>query len=69
MAEIEIPDTLIDLERAAWTEQEKGQLTVETAAAVQQAITKHAAATPGLSRYELEKELKRRVRLAEAAAD
>ncbi|MEU6631647.1 hypothetical protein ABZ905_25675 [Streptomyces parvus] len=67
MAEIEIPDTLIDLERAAWAEQEQGQLTVETAAAVQQAITEHAAATPGLSRYELEKELKRQVRHTEAS--
>ncbi|MFD9422286.1 MULTISPECIES: hypothetical protein [unclassified Streptomyces] len=62
MAEIEIPDTLIDLERAAWAELQEGRLTVETAAAVQQAISEHAAATPGLSRYELEKELKRRVR-------
>ncbi|MET7647915.1 hypothetical protein ABZS83_30640 [Streptomyces sp. NPDC005426] len=68
MAEFEIPDTLIDLERAAWAEQQEGRLTVKTAAAVQQAITGHVAATPGFSRYELEVELKRRFRHPEDGA-
>ncbi|MFJ7416163.1 hypothetical protein ACIQWZ_35960 [Streptomyces sp. NPDC098077] len=35
---------------------------MKAAEAVQRAITEHANATPDLSRYELEKELKRLVR-------
>ncbi|MFD9834516.1 hypothetical protein ACFWZK_28810 [[Kitasatospora] papulosa] len=58
---IELTDELIQLERAAWAEQQDNRLTVNTAAAVQAAVTAHAQAT-GQSRYEVEAALKRRVR-------
>ncbi|MGW3164848.1 hypothetical protein ACWC9Q_18630 [Streptomyces sp. NPDC001142] len=58
---IELSDELIELERAAWAEQQENRLTVETAARVQEAITAHAAAT-GQNRYEVEAALKRAVR-------
>lgn len=58
---IELSDELIELERRAWQEQQHGALTVETASAVQAAVTAHAEAT-GQNRYEVEKELKRVVR-------
>ncbi|MEV6102602.1 hypothetical protein [Nocardia sp. NPDC051981] len=58
---IELSDELIELERAAWAEQQENRLTVETAARVQAAITAHAEAT-GQSRYEVEAALKRLVR-------
>lgn len=58
---IELTDELIQLERAAWAEQQENRLTVNTAAAVQAAVTAHAQAT-GQSRYEVETALKRRVR-------
>ncbi|MFD8820854.1 hypothetical protein ACFV1C_00545 [Streptomyces sp. NPDC059605] len=48
---IELSDELIELERAAWAEQQASALTVETAARVQAAVTAHAEAT-GQSRYE-----------------
>ncbi|MBK5994894.1 hypothetical protein JHN53_25275 [Streptomyces sp. MBT58] len=69
MAKIDIPQHLIDLESTAWAEQQAGALTLESAAAVQQAITEHAAATPGLSRYQLEAELKRQVRHPELGSN
>lgn len=65
MTDIDLPETLIDLESAAWAEQQAGALTVPTAAAVQQAITEHAAAAK-VSRYQVEAELKRRVRHPES---
>ncbi|MFE7754337.1 hypothetical protein [Streptomyces sp. NPDC057429] len=58
---IELNDELIELERAAWAEQQENRLTVDTAAKVQAAITAHAEAT-GQSRYAVERELKRVVR-------
>ncbi|MFF2009188.1 hypothetical protein ACFVWY_08955 [Streptomyces sp. NPDC058195] len=58
---IELSDELIELERAAWAEQQQNRLTVETAQAVQAAITAHAEAT-GQSRYEVERALKIAVR-------
>ncbi|MFD9915644.1 hypothetical protein [[Kitasatospora] papulosa] len=58
---IELTDELIQLEQAAWAEQQDNRLTVNTAAAVQAAVTAHAQAT-GQSRYEVEAALKRRVR-------
>ncbi|MEV3995825.1 hypothetical protein AB0K62_09045 [Streptomyces halstedii] len=64
---IELTDELIALEEAAWAEQQEGRLTVATAAAVQQAIAAHAAAT-GQSRYAVEQALKRRVRHPEPDA-
>lgn len=60
-AAIELSDELIELERAAWAEQQENGLTVETAARVQAAITAHAEATEQ-SRYDAEMELKRGVR-------
>lgn len=58
---IELTDDLIKLEQAAWAEIQAGTLTTETAEAVQAAITAHAEATRQ-SRYDVERELKRRVR-------
>ncbi|MEU7149231.1 hypothetical protein AB0B15_14515 [Streptomyces sp. NPDC045456] len=58
---IELTDDLIRLEQAAWAEIQAGALTTNTAEAVQAAVTAHAEAT-GQSRYEVERELKRRVR-------
>ncbi|MFD6361322.1 hypothetical protein ACFWFX_15920 [Streptomyces roseolus] len=63
---IELSDELIKLEEAAWAEQQAGALTVETAAAVQAAVTEHAAAT-GQSRYDVEAALKKKVRHPEGA--
>ncbi|MEU0359904.1 hypothetical protein [Streptomyces cyaneofuscatus] len=62
MADIDIPEHILALERTAWAEQQAGALTVPTAAAVQAAITEHAAATEGLSRYALEMAVKKAVR-------
>ncbi|MET7552045.1 hypothetical protein ABZS95_41530 [Streptomyces sp. NPDC005479] len=64
---IELPDELIEMERAAWAEQQENQLTVETAARVQAAVTAHAEAT-GQGRYSIERELKRVVRHPEPDA-
>jgi hypothetical protein len=64
---IELTPDLLQLEERAWAEQQAGALTVETALAVQQAITAHAEAT-GENRYEVERELKRHVRHPESGA-
>ncbi|MFD8407163.1 hypothetical protein ACFV1G_21060 [Streptomyces anulatus] len=61
MADIDIPESLIELERKAWAEQQAGALTVATAAAVQKAYTEHAAAAK-VSRYKVEQATKRLVR-------
>jgi hypothetical protein len=66
VSDIEFPDTLIALERAAWEEIRERRLTVGTATAVQDAITAHAEAA-GLDRYTVEMALKRAVRHAEPA--
>ena len=58
---IELSDDLLALERAAWTEQQAGALTVDTAARVQAAVTAHAEAT-GQNRFEVEMAVKRQVR-------
>ncbi|ROQ72569.1 hypothetical protein EDD95_5147 [Streptomyces sp. CEV 2-1] len=58
---IELADELIELERAAWTEQQEGQLTVETSMRVHAAITAHAEAT-GQPRAQVEQALKKSVR-------
>jgi hypothetical protein len=58
---IELPDDLIALEQRAWEEIQAGQLTAETAQAVQQAITAHAEQA-GVDRYEVEMALKKTVR-------
>ncbi|MEU6628445.1 hypothetical protein ABZ905_09135 [Streptomyces parvus] len=61
MADIEIPDALLVLERASWAEQQQGRLTVPTAEAVQKAVSEHAAANK-VSRFAVEMEMKRLVR-------
>ncbi|MET9923404.1 MULTISPECIES: hypothetical protein [unclassified Streptomyces] len=61
MADIDIPPHLIELEAAAWAEQQAGALTVASATAVQTAITEHAIAK-GVPRYELEMAVKKAVR-------
>ncbi|WP_406730873.1 hypothetical protein [Streptomyces sp. NBC_01794] len=58
---IELTDDLLALERKAWAEQQDGALTVESAHAVQAAITAHAEAT-GQNRYAVEAALKAAVR-------
>ncbi|MFJ3097338.1 hypothetical protein [Streptomyces hydrogenans] len=62
---IELPDELIKLEEQAWAEIQAGTLTVETAAAVQAAITEHAKAI-GASRFDVEAAVKKRVRNPES---
>ncbi|BBC29973.1 hypothetical protein SGFS_012670 [Streptomyces graminofaciens] len=61
MATIELPDDLLALETAAWNEIQAGRLTLDTANAVQDAITRHAAEA-GIGRYDLEMAVKRAVR-------
>jgi hypothetical protein len=58
---IDLPADLLALEHAAWTEIQNGALTVDTAAAVQAAVTKFAA-DHGHQRYEVEMGLKKAVR-------
>ena len=62
---IELTEDLIELERAAWAEQQAGGLTFETSLAVQTAYTAHAKASKQ-PRLEVEMETKRRVRHPEA---
>ncbi|MFE1734321.1 hypothetical protein ACFW6X_29935 [Streptomyces bacillaris] len=61
MADIDIPEHILALERAAWAEQQAGALTYATADAVQAAYREHAAAE-GLSRLKLEMATKKMVR-------
>lgn len=61
MASIEFPDHLIALERSAWAQIQRGELTVETARAVHEGIAKFAAEA-GLARLDVEMGLKRAVR-------
>jgi hypothetical protein len=63
---IELTPDLLQLEERAWAEIQEGALTVDTALAVQIAVTAHAEAT-GELRYEVELELKKRVRHPESA--
>lgn len=67
MADIDFPDDLIELERAAWTEIQEGRLTVPTALAVQQGITAFAE-TSKLDRITVEMGLKKHVRHAQPEA-
>ncbi|MFJ3597887.1 hypothetical protein ACIPRU_15390 [Streptomyces sp. NPDC090126] len=69
MADIDIPEHLIALERAAWAEQQAGALTIATADAVQAAYREHAAATDGVSRLELEMAVKAAVRQPDEATE
>ena len=58
---IKFPEDLIALERSAWAEIQRGELTVETARAVHEGIAKFAAESK-LARLDVEMELKRAVR-------
>ncbi|MDX5563788.1 hypothetical protein PYK79_11035 [Streptomyces sp. ID05-04B] len=64
----DFPAPLLALEHTAWQQIQAGTLTVDTAAAVQQAVTAYAD-EHGHQRYEVEMGLKRAVRhpAAEAA--
>ncbi|MFF8963226.1 hypothetical protein ACF1BK_10845 [Streptomyces globisporus] len=61
MADIDIPAHLIDLESAAWAQQQQGALTYAAADAVQAADREHAAAAR-VSRLGLEMAVKQAVR-------
>jgi hypothetical protein len=67
VADIDFPDDLIALERAAWTEIQQGTLTVDTARAVHEGITDFAEQA-GIPRLDVEEGLKRIVRHPEVAA-
>ncbi|MFJ3537072.1 hypothetical protein ACIPQA_16565 [Streptomyces sp. NPDC090109] len=58
---IKLSDELIKLETKAWEEIQAGALTVDTAQAVQAAISEHAKAT-GEDRFKVEAALKKKVR-------
>lgn len=60
----EFPAPLLALETTAWEEIQAGRLTVDTAAAVQAAVTEFAA-DGGHDRYAVEMGLKKAVRHAE----
>ncbi|HEY6115128.1 MAG TPA: hypothetical protein VI172_04140 [Candidatus Dormibacteraeota bacterium] len=64
---IDFPADLLALEHAAWTEIQAGTLTVDTAAAVQAAVTQYAA-DHGHQRDEVEMGLKKAVRHPETKA-
>ncbi|MFJ4925236.1 hypothetical protein [Streptomyces sp. NPDC088736] len=67
MADIDFPDDLLALERSAWEQIQAGSLTVDTARAVQEAVTAFAAEAK-LSRLDVEMALKRVVRHSETEA-
>lgn len=64
MANIDFPDTLLELERSAWEQIQAGTLTVDTAQAVQAAVSEYAE-TAGIGRYDVEMGLKQAVRHTE----
>ncbi|MER6182969.1 hypothetical protein [Streptomyces sp. NPDC001652] len=61
MTAIDFPDDLIELERSAWDEIQRGALTVPTAQAVHEAVAAYAEEA-GLARIDVEMGLKRIVR-------
>lgn len=65
---IEPPNELIELEKTAWAEIQKGRLTLETANKVQDALNEYAA-EHGLSRRELEQAVKTAARHSEPSAE
>lgn len=67
MAAIDLPDTLLELERSAWAEIQRGELTVPTALAVHEATVAFAAEAK-VARLDVEEQLKRQVRHPEPAA-
>jgi len=58
---IDFPDHLLALESAAWQEIQRGELTVDTARKVPEAVAAFAEET-GVGRYEVEMGLKKTVR-------
>jgi len=66
VADIDFPDDLIALERSAWEQIQQGELTVETAQAVHDAVTAYATEA-GLPRIDVEMGLKKAVRHAGTA--
>jgi hypothetical protein len=66
VASIEFPDDLIALARTSWAEILRGELTVDTARAVHEAVGAFAAEA-GLRRMDVELGLKGLVRYAAAA--
>jgi len=66
VASIDFPDDLIALARTSWAQIQRGELTVDTARAVHEAVAAFAEET-GIGRYEVEMGLKRAVRHAEPA--
>ncbi|WP_328336698.1 hypothetical protein [Streptomyces violaceus] len=63
MSDIDFPDDLIALERAAWEEYQAGRLTVATATAVHEGIVEYVAREDvDATRLEVEMGLKRIVR-------
>ncbi|MFE5368241.1 hypothetical protein [Streptomyces mirabilis] len=63
---IDFPDNLIALETTAWTQIQRGELTVDTARAVHEAVTAFAL-QKGLRRMDVELGLKTLVRYETAA--
>lgn len=63
---IDFPDDLIALETTAWAEIQRGELTVDTARAVHEAVTAFAEQA-GLRRMDVELGLKTLVRYETAA--
>jgi hypothetical protein len=61
VATIDFPDHLIALARTSWTEIQRGELTVDTARAVHEAVTAFAEQS-GLRRMDVELGLKQVVR-------
>lgn len=61
MTDTALPDNLIALERSAWEEQQRGELTVDTAQAVHAAVGAYAEEA-GLPRIDIEMRLKQTVR-------
>jgi hypothetical protein len=66
VADIEFPEDLIALARTSWAEIQRGELTVDTARAVHEAVGAFAAES-GLRRMDVELGLKTLVRAGTAA--
>jgi hypothetical protein len=66
VASIEFPEDLIALARTSWAEIQRGELTVDTARAVHEAVTAFAEQA-GLRRMDVELGLKTLVRYETAA--
>lgn len=62
---IDFPAPLLDLETRAWQEIQAGRLSIDTATAVQTAVTAFAA-EQGHDRYDVEMGLKKAVRHGDA---